>query len=306
MPDFGSWASAWWKPIVFIVVAGHLTNVSVTLFLHRAQTHRGVKLHYLAALPMRIWLWLSTAIVTKEWVACHRKHHAFADREGDPHSPHVGHGDGVWGAVRGLVHAHFGWLVTQGQRAARRRFARDLLADRMLRTIDRTFIVWVGVGLSIPFAFGWLVGGTIDAALTALLWGGAVRIFVLHHMTYSINSLCHFFGRRPFATADESRNLAWLAVPTFGESWHNNHHAFPRSAMHGHRYWQLDPGALVIRALERLGLAWDVVRPQEQHRADQGHERRAAEARSARREARAAGFHDEGATEREYEAVVGQ
>src|SRR6266542_4283411 len=87
MPDFGSWATAWWKPILFIVVAGHLTNVSVTLFLHRAQTHRGVKLHYLAALPMRIWLWLSTAIVTKEWVACHRKHHAFADREGDPHSP---------------------------------------------------------------------------------------------------------------------------------------------------------------------------------------------------------------------------
>jgi stearoyl-CoA desaturase (delta-9 desaturase) len=121
----------------------------------------------------------------------------------------------------------------------------------------------VAVGLAAPFLFGWLVGGTIDAALTALLWGGAVRIFVLHHMTYSINSLCHFFGRRPFATTDESRNLAWLALPTFGEAWHNNHHAYPRSAMHGHRFWQLDPGGLVIRALERVGLAWDVVRPQE-------------------------------------------
>jgi stearoyl-CoA desaturase (delta-9 desaturase) len=201
------------------------------------------------------------------WVANHRKHHAFADREGDPHSPHGEHGDGLLGAVRGLVHAHFGWLFAYGQRAAPRRFARDLLADPLLRAIDRMFIVWVAVSLGAPFAFGWVVGGTIDAALTALLWGGAVRIFVLHHMTYSINSLCHFFGRRPFATADESRNLAWLAVPTFGESWHNNHHAYPRSAMLGHRFRQLDPGALVIRGLERLGLAWDVVRPGEENAA---------------------------------------
>jgi stearoyl-CoA desaturase (delta-9 desaturase) len=314
VPFLGVGVAAWhawngvlsWPDLIAFAALYAVTVVGITVGYHRLFTHRSFRAPSAVRGALAVMGSMAVEGSVIAWAANHRKHHAFADREGDPHSPHVGHGDGVWGAVRGLVHAHFGWLVTQGQRAARRRFARDLLADRMLRTIDRTFIVWVGVGLSIPFAFGWLVGGTIDAALTALLWGGAVRIFVLHHMTYSINSLCHFFGRRPFATADESRNLAWLAVPTFGESWHNNHHAFPRSAMHGHRYWQLDPGALVIRALERLGLAWDVVRPQEQHRADQGHERRAAEARSARREARAAGFHDEGATEREYEAVVGQ
>jgi len=116
-------------------------------------------------------------------------------------------------------------------------------------------------------AVGNMDADVAHAALTALLWGGAVRIFVLHHMTYSINSLCHFFGRRPFATADESRNLAWLAVPTFGESWHNNHHAFPTSAAHGLRWWQIDPSWMVIRSLERLGLVWDVVRVDERRRA---------------------------------------
>jgi stearoyl-CoA desaturase (delta-9 desaturase) len=275
VPFLGVCVAAWqawsgllsWTDLVAFGAMYTLAIVGVTVGYHRLFTHRSFRTNAVVRAAFAVLGSMAVEGSVIAWVANHRKHHAFADREGDPHSPHVDHGEGVWGAVRGLVHAHFGWLLQYGQRAQPRRFARDLLSDPLLRAIDRTFPVWVAAGLALPFALGWVIGGTVDAALTALLWGGAVRIFVLHHMTYSINSLCHFFGRRPFATTDESRNLAWLAIPTFGEAWHNNHHAFPRSAMHGHRIWQLDPGGIVIRALERLGLAWDVVRPGEKQRA---------------------------------------
>ena len=194
------------------------------------------------------------------WVADHRKHHAFSDRRGDPHSPHVDHGVGWSGALRGLLHAHVGWLFRHDQRGARARYAPDLLGDPVIRFVDRTFVIWAVGGLAVAFGLGAAIGGSVASGLTALLWGGAVRLFVLHHMTYSINSICHVFGRRSFDTADESRNVFWLALPTFGEAWHNNHHAFPTSARHGLGRWQLDPSALVIRALAACGLAWDVVR----------------------------------------------
>jgi stearoyl-CoA desaturase (delta-9 desaturase) len=194
------------------------------------------------------------------WVADHRKHHAYADQPGDPHSPHVDHGVGWRGAVRGLVHAHLGWIFLHDQRGRKSRYAPDLLADPVVAWVDRTFLLWAILGLVLPFALGGLLGGSLHSALTGLLWGGLVRVFVLHHVTYSINSLCHFFGRQPFSTGDESRNLLWLAVPSFGEAWHNNHHAFPTSAAHGLRRWELDPSAAVISGLERTGLVWDVVR----------------------------------------------
>jgi stearoyl-CoA desaturase (delta-9 desaturase) len=153
-----------------------------------------------------------------------------------------------------------GWLFIHTERGAKRRFAPDLIDDPVVRFVDRTFLLWAVIGLAVPFALGYAIGGTLVAGLTALLWGGAVRVFLLHHFTYSINSVCHVFGRRQFATDDESRNVIWLALPTFGEAWHNNHHAFPTSAVHGLRRWELDPSAGVIWTLERLGLAWDVVR----------------------------------------------
>jgi stearoyl-CoA desaturase (delta-9 desaturase) len=134
------------------------------------------------------------------------------------------------------------------------------MADPVVAFVDRTFLVWALGGLALAFALGVAIGHTLKAGLTGLLWGGAVRMLVLHHVTYSINSLCHFFGRRRFATGDESRNLLWLALPSLGESWHNNHHAFPTSAAHGMRRFEFDISGLVIRALERVGLAWDVVR----------------------------------------------
>jgi stearoyl-CoA desaturase (Delta-9 desaturase) len=236
------------------------TVLGVTVGFHRHFTHRSFK----TTRPVRVLLAvLGSAAVEGpviSWVADHRKHHAFSDREGDPHSPHVGHGVGWRGALRGLFHAHLGWLFVHDQRGKRSRYAPDLLADRAMCFVDRTFLVWVFAGLAVPFGLGWAIGGSLAGALTGLLWGGAVRMLVLHHVTFSINSLCHFFGRRRFPTDDRSRNLAWLALPSMGEAWHNNHHAFPTSAAHGMRPWEVDPSALVIRALEASGLAWDVQR----------------------------------------------
>jgi stearoyl-CoA desaturase (delta-9 desaturase) len=195
-----------------------------------------------------------------EWVATHRKHHRFSDHPGDPHSPHLDHAPGWRGALRGLGHAHVGWMFRGKDMANPARYAKDLLRDGDLRFISRTFPLWVAAGLALPFGLGVALTGSVTGGLTGMLWGGAVRVFLLHHATFSINSLCHSFGRRPFRTDDQSRNLAWLAPLAFGESWHNNHHAFPTSARHGLGRWQIDPGAWLITGLERCHLAWDVVR----------------------------------------------
>jgi stearoyl-CoA desaturase (delta-9 desaturase) len=256
-----AWGSALRASDLLLFVALYVgTALGVTVGFHRHFTHRSFKTTRGVRVILAV---LGSAAVEGpviSWVADHRKHHAFSDREGDPHSPHVGHGGGWRGTLRGLLHAHLGWLLVHDQRGKRTRYAPDLLADPAVRFVDRMFIVWVLAGLALPFGLGYLLGGSLVAALTGLLWGGAVRMLVLHHVTYSINSLCHYFGRRRFATDDESRNLAWLALPSMGEAWHNNHHAFPTSAEHGMRAWELDPSALVIRALEATGLAWDVRR----------------------------------------------
>jgi stearoyl-CoA desaturase (delta-9 desaturase) len=245
--------------VVVFAILYVLTGLGVTVGFHRLFTHRSFKARPAVRAILAV---LGSAAIEGpviSWVADHRKHHAFSDRPGDPHSPHVDHGVGWTGALRGLLHAHVGWLFRHDQRGARARYAPDLLADPIIRFVDRTFVLWAVAGLGLAFALGAAIGGSVAAGLTGLLWGGAVRLFVLHHLTYSINSICHVFGRRAFATTDESRNVFWLALPTFGEAWHNNHHAFPTSARHGLGRRQLDPSALVIRGLERCGLAWDVV-----------------------------------------------
>jgi stearoyl-CoA desaturase (Delta-9 desaturase) len=246
--------------VVVFAIMYMATGLGITVGFHRYFTHRSFK----TSKPVRAVLAVlgSAAIEGPviSWVADHRKHHTFADQEGDPHSPHVDHGVGWRGAFKGLLHAHVGWLFIHTQRGLRRRYARDLVDDPVVSFVDRKFFVWAVGGLLLAFALGWAIGGSLYAGLTGLLWGGAVRMLVVHHVTFSINSLCHFFGRRRFDTDDESRNLLWLAPFSFGESWHNNHHAFPTSAEHGLRKWELDPSALLIRALEKVGLVWDVVR----------------------------------------------
>jgi stearoyl-CoA desaturase (Delta-9 desaturase) len=249
------------RDVLIFAIMYLLTGLGVTVGFHRLFTHRSFKTGPVVRGAFAIMGSAAIEGPIISWVADHRKHHAFSDQPGDPHSPHVDHGHGWRGALRGLLHAHMGWLFIHTGRGLKSRYAPDLQADPVVAFVNRTFVLWVTLGLLLPFGLGYLLGGTLDAALTGLLWGGLVRLLVLHHVTYSINSLCHFFGRRAYATDDESRNLAWLAPLSLGESWHNNHHAFPTSAEHGLRWWQIDVSAMVIRGLERVGLAWDVIRP---------------------------------------------
>jgi stearoyl-CoA desaturase (delta-9 desaturase) len=238
-----------------------ITAIGITLGFHRMFTHRAFQSSraFKAVIAALGSMAVQGSVIT--WVADHRKHHAFTDHEGDPHSPHLA-GPGVVGAVKGLWHAHVGWLFESVGTAERERFAPDLVKDKLMRAMDKLFAVWVVLGFAIPFALGWIVGGGIGTALTALLWGGFVRVFLLHHVTWSINSICHFVGRRRFEVDDESRNVFWLAPLSMGEAWHHNHHAFPTSAYHGLRFWErmADPTGLLISALERLGIIWNVVR----------------------------------------------
>jgi stearoyl-CoA desaturase (Delta-9 desaturase) len=234
-------------------------GLGVTVGFHRLLTHRSFKTAPWLRGLLAILGTMAVEGPVIAWVADHRKHHAYSDQPGDPHSPH-GHGDGAIGALRGLLHAHVGWLFGHAGRADRQRFAPDLLADPTISFVDRTCALWSLLGLALPFALGYAIGGSLNAGLSALLWGGAVRIFVMHHVTYSINSICHFCGRRDYRTTDRSGNVSWLALLSFGESWHNNHHAFPTSAFHGLRRRELDCSAVLIVVLERLGLAWEVQR----------------------------------------------
>lgn len=236
-----------------------LTFLGISVGFHRLLVHRSFETYPAVRYVLAVLGTLAIEGSVIKWVSDHRKHHAFSDHEGDPHSPH-GSGPGARGALAGLWHAHLGWLFNNVGQADRRRFAPDLLADRGMRLIDRGERLLIGASLAIPFLVGLALTNSIRGALLALLWGGLVRIFLVHHVTFSINSICHFFGRRRFDVDDHSGNVFWLSLASFGESWHHNHHAFPTSAFHGLRRREIDLGGFFIRALERLGFAWNVVR----------------------------------------------
>jgi stearoyl-CoA desaturase (delta-9 desaturase) len=234
-----------------------LTAVGVTIGFHRLLTHRAFQTYPWLERVFAILGSLSVQGSVLDWVADHRKHHAHTDREGDPHSPHVGHGSGL----RGLWHAHVGWLLeTQGQ-ADWKRYASELYEDPAMRRIGRRFPLIVVLSLLIPTVAGFVLHGfTLSGALRGYVWGGLLRIFLVHHVTWSVNSVCHFFGSRRFDIDDHSTNVGWLSLISLGESWHHNHHAFPRSAYHGLRWWEIDPSGLIISGMSRVGLAWNVVR----------------------------------------------
>jgi stearoyl-CoA desaturase (Delta-9 desaturase) len=234
-----------------------LTAVGITVGFHRLLTHRAFQTYPWLERVFAVLGSMAVEGSVLDWVADHRKHHAYADIEGDPHSPHVGHGSGL----RGLWHAHTGWLLeTQGQ-ADWKRFAAELYEDPRMRSIGRRFPLLVVASLAVPTLAGFVLHGfTASGALRGYVWGGLVRIFLVHHVTWSINSICHTFGSRRFEIEDRSTNVAWLALLSLGESWHHNHHAFPRSARHGLRWWELDVSGLIISAMGRTGLAWNVIR----------------------------------------------
>jgi stearoyl-CoA desaturase (delta-9 desaturase) len=254
------WNTDWvgWADLAIMGALYAVTCLGVTLGFHRLLTHRSFQTHKATEYVLASLGSMAVQGPVMSWVADHRKHHAHTDKDGDPHSPH-GHGGGFMGAVKGLWYAHMGWLFDRAGQAEHAKYARDLHEDAGMQRIHRLFPFWVLLGIAIPFGLGYAIDGTLGGALAAALWGGAVRIFLLHHVTWSINSVCHFFGTRRFAVDDQSTNVFWLAPLSMGESWHHNHHAFPRSAAHGLRWYEVDVTAYVIRLMRRARLAWNVV-----------------------------------------------
>jgi stearoyl-CoA desaturase (delta-9 desaturase) len=247
--------------LAIMAVMYGLTALGITVGFHRLLTHRAFQTHAWMRYTLAVLGSMALQGPVIDWVADHRKHHTFTDEDGDPHSPHAGQGKGMTGMLSGLWHAHTGWLFSTHGQASSKRFAPDLLQDAGMRRINKAFPLIALASLGVPFFAGLaLSGGSLKAGASALLWGGLVRIFLVHHVTWSINSICHFFGERRFAIEDKSTNVFWLALPSLGEAWHHNHHAFPRSAFHGLRWWELDPSGWLILGMAKVGLAWDVVR----------------------------------------------
>jgi stearoyl-CoA desaturase (Delta-9 desaturase) len=254
-----------WRDLVIAVVLYMLVGHGIAIGFHRMLAHRSFR----AARALRISLAVIGSMAFEGgpigWVADHRCHHVYTDKEGDPHSPHTS-GSGFMGQLKGLGHAHAGWLFSHTPTDPER-YAADLMRDPDMVVIDRLFPLWCAVSLAIPFALGWVLGGSLAAGLITLLWAGLVRVCVLHHVTWSVNSVCHVIGRRPFQTKDQSTNVAALAIVSFGESWHNGHHAFPTSSRLGVDAHQIDTSAMLISAFERFGWAEGVHRVDPDRRA---------------------------------------
>lgn len=251
-----------WVDLTLFVVLYFASGIGVTLGFHRLFTHRSFE----TVRPIKHLLGILGSMSAEgpllHWTADHRRHHQHSDRENDPHSPH-GFGEGARAVLRGFWHSHMGWLFTYAGPEISR-YAPDLQKDRGLRIISDLFVLWVALGLLIPALIGGVVTQSWMGALSGLLWGGLARLFLVHHATWSINSVCHLWGQRPYESDDESRNNVFFGVMGFGEGWHNNHHAFPASARHGLRWWQLDLTWLLLCVLVWCGLAWKVRLPSRQ------------------------------------------
>lgn len=236
-----------------------ITVLGVTMGFHRLFTHRS----FVCVEPLRWMLAIAGSMEAQGplfyWVACHRRHYQHSDDEGDPHSPHA-HGHAAAGVLRGWWHAHVGWMFTHAPKNYFR-FVNDVLRDPVAAAVHRRYLFWVTAGLMLPGLIAEGLAGSVSAFWPGVLWGGFVRLFLVRHVTWSVNSMCHLFGSAPFATGDESRNNAVVALLSLGEGWHNNHHAFPSSARHGLRWWEIDPTYLGLRALAAIGLVWDLRTP---------------------------------------------
>jgi stearoyl-CoA desaturase (Delta-9 desaturase) len=255
-----------WLDVALFAILYTACGLGVSVGYHRLFTHRSFETMPWIRGALAILGAMSTQGPVTQWVTDHRKHHALSDRDGDPHSPHSAVGEGWRARVAGFAHAHVTWLFGIKGMERGEQYGRDVYADPVLRTVDRLYFVWVALTFAVPFALGYAIGGSAGAAAEALVWAGLIRVFVYQHATFSVNSICHMFGHRSYRSRDESRNNRWVAALTFGEGWHNNHHAFPSSARHGLDRLQLDPAWWTIRGLEQLGLAWDVKVPDEERR----------------------------------------
>jgi stearoyl-CoA desaturase (delta-9 desaturase) len=248
-------------PVDLALMAGmyFLTLLGITLGYHRLFTHRSFATPAAVRFVLAVLGSMALQGPVIQWVAHHRRHHQVSDRQGDPHSPHL-HEPGLWNALKQAWHAHAGWLFGSEPENLRRSVP-DLLADPVVAFVDRTFWYWVVLGLVLPGIAGGLIAGTWFGAFTGFLWGGLVRMAATHHVTGSINSVCHIWGSKEYQSADESRNNTVFGVLALGEGWHNNHHAFPTSARHGLKWYQFDATWITLRVLSALGLARDLRLP---------------------------------------------
>jgi len=248
---------AWgWLDLVLFAVLYFLTALGITLGFHRYFTHRSFDTYPFIEALLGVLGSMSVQGPLLKWVALHRRHHQYSDQPGDPHSPHLC-GPGALSVLRGWWHAHVGWIFLADPPGLHR-YITDLKQSRLVRTISQLFPLWVLVGLLAPAVLGGLLTGTWLGAVTGFVWGGLVRIFAVHHVTWSINSICHLWGARYYRTDDESRDNWVFGILGLGEGWHHSHHAFPTSARHGLRWWQLDITYLVLKLLETCKLAWNV------------------------------------------------
>ena len=236
-----------------------VTVFGVTIGFHRLFTHRAFQTNAVVRAALAIFGSMAVEGPLLKWVALHRRHHQHSDHHDDPHSPHL-HGHGLKGVLQGLYHAHVGWIFKTDSPGLER-YVKDLSRDRVLRAISALFPLWVTIGMLVPAAIAGLVTMTWSGALLGLLWGGFARVFLVHHVTWSINSVCHLWGRQTYKTTDESRNNVIFGILAMGEGWHNNHHAFPTSARHGLAWWQFDASYWTIRLMELCGLAYNVKVP---------------------------------------------
>ncbi len=261
-----SWMYGWmgWLYLNMLLLGWFLTGTGITVGYHRMLAHKAFETY---GWVRAYWMFMGALAIQKspiEWCAVHRRHHALTDRPGDPHSPHM-HGEGWWNSIKGFWYSHSGWLFTGYLiRTDQKRYVPDLLDDPVAVWIHRYYeIFWVPLSVAIPAVIGGLVTGTWKGAWLGFLWGGMARIFLVHHITWSINSICHLFGSCDYKVNDRSRNNFLVALASFGEGWHNNHHAFPSSARQGLKWWQFDVSWYIIRAMQCLGLAWNVQTPSE-------------------------------------------
>lgn len=236
-----------------------LTLVGITVGFHRHFTHSAFQTSTAVRVILAILGSMACQGPLIYWVSNHRRHHQYSDQPGDTHSPYF-KDDERLGKLRGLWYAHSGWTFDH-EITNTFMFAKDLLRDPVISKVNQLYYVWLLLGLAIPTLLGGILVGTWMGALSGFLWGGCVRLFLVYHFTNSINSITHTYGSRPFDTREKSTNNIWLVIPTGGEAWHNNHHAFPNSAIFGLEWWQIDLGGWVVRVLEKTGLAWNVKVP---------------------------------------------